>query len=138
MAVITSAAGTFTYNDTFKHEYEVGIAFCHENAVANEVAITPYRPGTVVGKVTATGKIKRQDASAADGSQVAYGVVSEDKTFDVAAATDTKVRVMVRGPAIVNKSMLVMGAGTDTDAEKLVVYAALEAKNILVNTGITL
>lgn len=138
MAVITSAAGTFTYSDTFKHEYEVSSAFCHENMTALEAAITTYRPGTVVGKITASGKVKKQDAASVDGSQVAYGIVSEDRTFAVAAATDTKVRVMVRGPAIVNKSMLDMGAGTDTDAEKLAVYTALEAKNILVNTGITL
>ena len=138
MAVITSAAGTFTFSDVFKHEYEVATAFCHEVLVANEAAITTYRPGTVVGKVTATGKVKRQDTAAVDGSQVAFGVVSESKTFDLVAATDTKVRVMVRGPAIVNKAMLVMGAGTDNDAKKLVVFDALAAKNILVNTGITI
>lgn len=136
MAVITSAAGTYHYSDVFKHEYEPGLNFCHEQMTANEAAITTYRPGTVVGKVTATGKIKKQDAASADGSQVAFGIVSEDRTFDVAAATDTKVRVMVRGAAIVNKAMLDMGAGTNLDAEKLAVYDALAAKNILASTGI--
>lgn len=137
MAVITSVTGAYHYSDVFKHEYEVATAFCHEILTANEAAITTYRPGTVVGKVTATGKVKRQDSAASDGSQVGFGIVSEDKTFDVVATTDTKVRVMVRGPAIANKAMLEMGAGTDTDAKKLVVFDALAAKNILVNTGIT-
>lgn len=137
MAVISSAAGVYHYSDVFKHEYEVGLAFCHEQMVALEAGVTSYRPGTVVGKITASGKVKKQDAASVDGSEAAYGVISNDNTFNVPAATDTSVRVMVRGPAILNKAMLDLGAGTDTDAEKLAVYTSLAAKNILVATGIT-
>jgi len=134
MSIVTSVVYTQIYSDVVKHEYEPAIAFCRERLIANEASAVSYVIGTVVGIVTATGKIKRQEAAAVDGSQVAAGVVVEVKA--IPATTDTGVLVMVRGPAIVNKAMLVMGASTDTDAEKLTVYTALAAKNILANTGI--
>lgn len=134
MSVISTVVYNYSYSDVVKHEYEPAIAFCRERLIANEGSALAYTVGTVVGIVTATGKIKRQEASAVDGSQVAAGVVVENKA--VPATTDTGVLVMVRGPAIVNKAMLTMGASTDTDAEKLAVYTALAAKNILANTGI--
>jgi len=134
MSIVTSVVYAPIYSDVVKHEYEPSIAFCRERLIANEGSAVSYTVGTVVGIVTATGKIKRQEASAVDGSQVAAGVVVEVKA--IPATTDTGVLVMVRGPAIVNKAMLVMGASTDTDAEKLAVYTALAAKTILANTGI--
>lgn len=134
MTIVANPSQNYTYSDVVKHEYEPSIAFCHERLVANEAAATTYEIGTVVGVVTATGKVKIQDAAAVDGSEVAFGVVSERKA--IPAATNTFVRVAVRGPMIVNKAMLVVGAGTDTAAEKLAVYNALAAKNILANTGI--
>lgn len=134
MSIVTTVVYNYNYSDVVKHEYEPSIAFCRERLIANEASALAYTVGTVVGIVTATGKIKRQDAAAVDGSQVAVGVVVENKA--IPATTDTGVLVMVRGPAIVNKTMLTMGAGTDTDAEKLAVYTALAAKNILANTGI--
>lgn len=84
--------------------------------------------------VTGTVKYKISEATATDGSQIAAGVVLEDKA--VAATTDTKVLVAVRGPMIVSKAGLVLGDTIDTDGEKAAVYAALAAKNILVNDTI--
>lgn len=134
MTIVANPSQNYTYSDVVKHEYEPSIAFCRERLVANEATATTYEIGTVVGKVTATGKLKRQDAAAADGSETAIGVVVERKAL--LAATDTPVLVAVRGPMIVNKAMLVVGAGTDTAAEKQAVYDSLAAKNILANTGI--
>ena len=134
MPVIASAAQKYTYSDVVKHEYEPSIAFCREQLVANEASAVDYAIGTVVGIVTATGKIKIQDASAVDGSQTAAGIVVEHKA--IPATTDTKVLVLVRGPAIVNKAMLQYGAGTDTDAEKNAALGTLATKGILANVGI--
>jgi hypothetical protein len=49
----------------------------------------------------------------------------------LANATDTKVLVLTRGPVIVSKDALTMGAGTNLDAEKQAVYDALKALGIL-------
>jgi hypothetical protein len=91
-------------------------------------------PGTVVGKVTATGKYKVSVQTATDGSETADGIVMEEKA--IAATTDTKVLVLVKGPAVVSKGGLVLDATFNLDAEKNAVYAALEAKGIQVNDAI--
>ena len=134
MAVITSVVDTYKLSDVLKHQYGVETNFTQERVIVNEASALTFGIGTVLGKVTATGKYKRQEASAVDGSQTAAAIVVEDKA--IPAATDTGVLVIVRGPAIVNKARLVMGTSTDTQAEKDAVYASLAALNILANTGI--
>ena len=132
MPVIASAAQKYTYSDVVKHEYEPSIAFCREQLVANEASAVDYAIGTVVGIVTATGKIKIQDASAVDGSQTADAIVISQVT--AALNTDTSVLVLFRGPASVSKSALVLDATFDQPAELTAVYDALEAKGIQVLT----
>ena len=73
MSVISTVVYNYNYSDVVKHEYEPAIAFCRERLIANEGSALAYTVGTVVGIVTATGKVKRQEASAVDGSQVAAG-----------------------------------------------------------------
>lgn len=90
--------------------------------------------GTVLGKVTATGKYNVAVETATDGSQVADAILLEDVT--VQASTDKKVLVLLRGPAVVAKSALILDATYNDDAKKNDVYAALEAKNIQVNDSI--
>jgi len=85
--------------------------------------------GTVLGKVTATGKYKVCTAAAADGSQNAAGIVITAKT--IAGSTDTKVLTLVKGPAVVAQGGLVLAADIDTAPEKAAVYAALEALGIV-------
>lgn len=90
--------------------------------------------GTVLGKVTSGGKYKICVQTAVDGSQTADAILIEDKT--VAATTDTSVQVLLKGPAVISKSALVLDASHDLDAEKAAIYAALEAKGISVNTTV--
>ena len=90
--------------------------------------------GTVLGKVTATGKYKVAVETVGDGSQVADAILLEDVT--VQASTDKKVLVLLRGPAVVAKGALILDATYNNDAKKNAVYAALEAKNIQVNDSI--
>lgn len=70
--------------------------------------------------------------TATDGSDVAAAVVLEDKA--VAATTDTAVLTLVKGPAEISKDALVLDATYNLDAEKQVVYDALEALGINVLT----
>ena len=120
---------TYRFSHVFKHVYEPSLNYCFEYVTANEAGAKTYAVGTVLGKVTATGKYKIVEATAADGSQNAVAVVGEDKS--VAAATDTAVWVAVRGPVMVGKGGLVVGASVDTAPELAAVYASLATVGIL-------
>lgn len=128
------ATENFRLSNLVKHEYEPSLKFCRENVTVNEAAAKEYLIGTVLGKVTATGKYKISVQTATDGSEVPAAVVLEDKS--IAATTDTKVVVMVRGAAILSRDKLILDATFNTQAEKDFVYASLEAKNILTSTTI--
>ena len=101
--------------------------------VINDAAAT-LEPGTVLGKVTSGGKYKVAVETASDGSKVADAIVLE--TTVVPATTDTKILVMLKGPAIVSKAGLILSSTYDNDAKKNAVYAALEAKGIQVNDAV--
>lgn len=118
------------FSNTVKAELWPHQAYCREVVTANESGAKEYVIGAVLGMITANGKYRIVEATAADGSQNAAAVVLEDKT--VPASTDTKVLVLVRGPAIVSKAALTFGATVDTDPERAAVYAALVAKGIIV------
>lgn len=109
---------------------------CRDVVVANEAAIKTYVIGTVLGKVTATGKYKILEATAVDGSQnfagIYIGKPDGDNKQSIAATTDTNVVVLFRGPAGVGKANLVFGASVDTAPELAAVYAQMEAVGIKV------
>ncbi len=125
MAVIANSNPTIS--NVVKQELWPDAGYCRAVVVVNDSAQTLV-PGTVLGKVTATGKYKKAVQTASDGSQVADAIVIEEKA--IAATTDTKVLVMLKGPAIVGQGGLVLDATFDLQAEKDAVYAALEAKGI--------
>lgn len=112
-----------------------------ETVTVNVAGTTTLALGTVLAKVTATGKYLVQDAGLASGAGLeAAGILigTDENNFGAAvtAATDKKVLMLARGPAKVAKEQLIMGAGTDTAAEKLAVYNALAALGILVSDQI--
>lgn len=78
--------------------------------------------------VAGTYKYKRAVQTATDGTADAAAVVWEAKT--ILGSTDTTMIAMTRGPAGISKGGLVLDASYDTDAEKAIVYASLEAKGI--------
>lgn len=125
------ATDSLRLSNTVKHEYQPSLNFCREVVTVNEAAAKTYVIGTVLGVVTATGKYKISVQNAADGSQNPAAVVIQD--LSIAAATDTKVLVIARGPAILGKAALGLDASFGTQAQKDAAYAALAAKNILVN-----
>lgn len=107
---------------------------CRDVVVANEAAIKTYVIGTVLGKVTTTGKYKILEAAASDGSQnfagIYIGEPKGDNKQTIAATTDTNVVVLFRGPAGVGKANLVFGASVNTAPKLAAVYAQMEAVGI--------
>ena len=123
---------TSRFSNLVKHELWPETGYCRKEVTVNEAAIKTYSVGTVLCKVTATGKYKIAVETAVDGSKVAAALVIADQS--VAAATDTKVVVMVKGPAEVSQGALVLDATYNDQAKKDAVYASLEALNINVLT----
>ncbi len=121
------ATDTNRYSEVVKFEFEPSIGYTRESAVINDVAAT-LKVGTVLGKVTATGKYKVALSAAVDGSQTPVAILIADgngvsNDLVVPAATDTKCLILARGPAIVADSALTLGTGITAAAAK----AALQA-----------
>lgn len=124
------ANDTYRLSNVLKQELWAEVGYCREVVTVNEASAKTYAVGTLLGKVTADGKYKIAVQTAVDGSAVAAAIVLADAS--IAATTDTKLVVLTRGPASISVGGLVLDASYDLDAEKAVVYAALEAKGIQV------
>lgn len=124
------ATDTLRLSNVLKQELWAELGYCRTVVTVNEGAAATYVPGTVLGKVTSGGKYKVAVETAVDGSKVAAAIVLDLKT--IAASTDTKVVVLVKGPATVSKGGLVLDSTYDNDTKKNVVYASLEAVGIQV------
>jgi len=138
MAII--AQESQRYSNVVKREEGANWGQCKKVVTINDAAAT-LQIGAVLGKVTATGKYKLCEASAADGSEVAVAVMVGDSRghampVTLAANTDTKVLVLYRGPSAVSDKALSYGASIDTDAEKSAMYDQLAAVGIDVLTTI--
>jgi len=88
--------------------------------------------GTVVGLVTATGKLKQIDPSATDGSQYTAGVLMQ--AVD-ATLIDREDGLMLARHAIVADHALAWPAAI-TSAEKLAAIAQLKSLGVLVRKGV--
>lgn len=103
---------------------------------ANEAGAVTYTLGTVLGKVTASGKYKVAVQNAADGSQTPAAIYLGDGKLGaivdtaVAATTDTPVLVLARGKVIVSKDALKLDASFGTAVQKQAAYDALKAIGI--------
>jgi len=115
-------------------------AFHTELATINEAGTPTLTLGTVMGKVTATGKYKVSLQAASDGSQIpaaiyignAFGAVADTT---LVAATDTKLLALVRGKVIVSREALKLDASFGTDPQKQFAYDSLKAVGILVEAS---
>jgi len=92
------------------------------------VASGTLQPGTVLGKITASGKYAAHDPAAVDGTETAVAVLWGKAD---ASGVDAPDVALIRGPAIVNRHDLVF-AGTPSDPEIAAAHAALLAAGILV------
>lgn len=126
----TIATDTLRKSNLVKQETFPEQGYNYDVVTVNEATGKTYVVGTVLGKVTATGKYKICVQTAVDGSQTAAAIAVGDQT--IAATTDTKVLALVRGPTITSKDALVLDASHDLQAEKDAIYASLTALGILV------
>ena len=124
------ATDTKRLSNMLKAELWAELGYCREVVTVNESAAKTYVVGTVLGRVTASGKYKIAVESAVDGSKVGAAIVLADAS--IAATTDTKLVVLVKGPASVSKGALVLDSTYDNDTKKNVLYADLAAKDIQV------
>jgi Bacteriophage lambda head decoration protein D len=90
-------------------------------------AVPVLEPGTVLGKITASGKYAAHDPAAVDGTETAVAVLWGKAD---ATAVDVDAVVLLRGPAIVNSNDLVF-TGTPTALEITAAHTALAAVGIL-------
>ena len=113
-----------TMGDVLK--YELNHNFTRETVTL--LAGTSYAVGAVLGRITASGKMKLSTATGTDGAQHAAAVL----LYDVdATAADTTGIVVLRGPAIVSKAALVCDASVDDAAKKAAKHAQLTAIGIV-------
>lgn len=121
MSVLTQPP---TMGDALK--YELNPNFTRETVTL--LAGTNYPVGAVLGRITASGKLKLSTATGTDGAQNAAAVLlyATDAT-----AADLNAVVIVRGPAIVSKAALVFDASVDDAAKTAAKHAQLTALGII-------
>lgn len=113
MTVIATDSQRFS--NVVKYEQDPAVGITREQGVFNDTAQT-LKVGTVLGKVTATGKWRVALSASSDGSQTPAGiyiadVLGQSADLAVANATDTQILVLARGDAIVADAALILGTG---------------------------
>ena len=119
---------TYTENNRVSDwlKYELNPDFCREQVTI--VSGQNLKSGTVLGKITASGKMTAYDDDNGDGSSTAVGIL----LYDVDATSADKKGVMIaRGPAIISSESLVW-AGTNDAGDKTAGLADLAALNFIV------
>jgi len=112
-------------------KYEVNPNYTRE--VITLLQGLPYPVGSVLGKITASGKYALSPATGADGSQVASAVLLYAVDATLADATGI---VVARGPTIVSRAGLAY-EGTVNDAAKITAkIAQLAAVGIIARDGV--
>ena len=113
----------------------------NEVVVCNQASQTTLKVGTVMGKITSSGKYIVSVETATDGSKVPAGIFIGDATglaqdTVIAAATDTNILILARGKAVVSKGAMFLDATYDNDTKKNTAYAGLKALGILVEAQV--
>ena len=93
---------------------------------------TNYKAGSVLGKITATGKYKLAVVGAVDGSAVAVAVLLNPVDATLADATGI---ILARGPAVVSKAALVFDATVNTVPLTATKWAELTTIGIVPRTS---
>ncbi|MBK9793875.1 MAG: head decoration protein [Sphingobacteriales bacterium] len=109
----------------------------HELITVNEAAQKSYVVGTVLGKVTATGKYKIAVETAVDGSKAPVAIVVADAfgtsaPVTIAATTDTKVLALARGKVVVSLGALALDSTYNDATKKQAAYDSLKSVGIIV------
>lgn len=111
-------------------KYEVNANYTRDTVTL--LAGTPYPVGSVLGKITASGKYKLATSGGADGAQTAVAVL----LYAVDATLADAVGVIVaRGPAIVSRAALAHDATVNDAAKILTKLGQLAAVGIIARDG---
>jgi hypothetical protein len=124
MPILTMAP---TLGDLLK--YELNASYCRETVTLKSG--TSYPLGSVLGKITASGKYRLSPAAQVvgdEGAETAVAVLIE--RVDATAADKTGL-VVARGPTIVSKAALVFDPSVDQTAEKTAKHIELAAAGIV-------
>lgn len=116
-----------TLGDLLK--YELNASYCRETVTLK--AGMSYALGSVLGRITASGKYRLSPAAQVvgdEGAEVATAVLIE--AVDATAGDKTGL-VVARGPAIVSKAALVFDASVDDAAKTAAKHAELAAAGIV-------
>jgi hypothetical protein len=118
---------TPTLGDLLK--YELNANYCRESVTLKSGA--NYAIGSVLGRITASGKYRLSPAAQVvgdEGAETALAVLIE--AVDASTADKTGL-VVARGPIIVSKAALAFDASVDQVAEKTAKHAQLAAAGIV-------
>lgn len=141
MTVIATEGQFSRYSSLVKsNDTPENFKFHTQLVVANEAGTPTYQLGTVLGKVTATGKYKACVETAVDGSKTpaaiylgnSFGAIDP---VTLVAATDTKVLTLARGKVVVAKEALKLDATYDNATKLQTAYDALAALGILIEAS---
>lgn len=116
-----------TLGDLLK--FEVNASYNRETVILKSG--TSYALGSVLGKITASGKHRLSPAAEVvgdEGAETAVAVLIE--AVDATGADKTGL-IAARGPAIVSKAALVFDASVDQPAEKAAKHAQLASLGIV-------
>jgi hypothetical protein len=113
-----------TMGDVLK--YEVNPNYTRETITL--LAGMPYPVGSVLGRITASGKYKLATSGGSDGAQTASAVLLYAVDATLADATGI---VMARGPAIVSRAALIYDATVDDGAKIITKIGQLAAAGII-------
>ena len=112
-------------------KYEVNPNYTRE--VITLLQGQPYPVGSVLGKITASGKYTLSPATGADGSQVANAVLLYAVDATLADATGI---IVARGPTIVSRAGLAYGATVDDGTKIAAKIGQLAAVGIIARDGV--
>jgi hypothetical protein len=124
---MTTLTNTPTLGDLLK--YELNGSYSRE--VITLKSGTNYAIGSVLGKITASGKYRLSPAAAVTGDEGAEGASAVLIEAVDATAADKTGLIVARGPAIVSKAALVFDASVDQAAEKTAKHVQLAAAGIV-------
>ena len=112
-------------------KYEVNPNYTRE--VITLLIGMPYPGGSVLGKITASGKYTFSSATGSDGAETATAVLLYPVDATLADATGI---VLARGPAIVSRAGLVFDASVDDATKTAAKIAELATAGIVTRDGV--
>ena len=124
---MTTLTNTPTLGDLLK--FELNGSYSRETVTLKSG--TNYALGSVLGKITASGKYRLSPAAAVTGDEGAETATAILIAAIDATAADKTGLIVARGPAIVSKAALVFDASVDQPAEKTAKHVQLAAAGIV-------